>query len=289
MRINKLDLAKTISDFLFLWIDNPEEKAKKLFELKHSLDKRGHGFEKYMQYYFQNFKKYDVKLNGTTWQQDKWIDLLWVKNINWVQKKIIVQCKKHCVKDITLNDVSHFYGKIIDEYNEDKLNTDVYYITTTKFTRNAFEFLESKWVHAIDFSKISKVLDIYPLDRFKADLYDKEWEKEISLSFEKQQIILDFDDNIINTIDANNSEVLQLLKQIRRDICSENQLRLWNIARNDTLELLAKIRPSNFDTLKKSTSHLSRRERNKLEKYWPVFVSRLKYLRKEEEKQKSRV
>jgi hypothetical protein len=40
MKINKLELTKTISDFMFLGIENPEEKAKKLFELKHTLDKR---------------------------------------------------------------------------------------------------------------------------------------------------------------------------------------------------------------------------------------------------------
>jgi hypothetical protein len=40
MQINKIDLAKTISDFLCLNIQNPEEKAKKLFELKHSLDNK---------------------------------------------------------------------------------------------------------------------------------------------------------------------------------------------------------------------------------------------------------
>jgi len=42
MIINKIDLAKIISDFLFLNIENPEEKAKELFKVKHSLDKRGH-------------------------------------------------------------------------------------------------------------------------------------------------------------------------------------------------------------------------------------------------------
>jgi hypothetical protein len=42
MKINKLDLTKTISDFMFLNVNNYEEKAKKLFKFKHSLDKRGH-------------------------------------------------------------------------------------------------------------------------------------------------------------------------------------------------------------------------------------------------------
>lgn len=283
MYVNKLDLAKTISDFMFLWIDNPEEKAKKLFELKHSLDDRWHGFEKYMQYYFQKFKKYNVSLNGWTFQQDDGIDLLGDKIEKWKKKKIIVQCKKHNVKDITYNDVSHFYWKIVDLYYKDKYNTDVYYITTSKFTWKAKSFLLEKNIHAIDFAKISQVLDIYPIEIFKRDMLRMEWEKEISRSFKKQQIILDLDDNIINTIDANDQEVLQLLKQVRRDISNIKQMRLWNIARNDTLEILARVRPHNLEALKKSIKHLPTRERNKLDRYWPFFIERLKYLHSTEE------
>jgi hypothetical protein len=37
MRINKLDLAKVISDFMFLNEENPEEKAKVVFKVKHKL------------------------------------------------------------------------------------------------------------------------------------------------------------------------------------------------------------------------------------------------------------
>ncbi len=87
----------------------------------------------------------------------------------------------------------------------------------------------------------------------------------------------------INTIDAEDKEVLILLKQIRRDISNIKQLRLWSIAKNDTLEILAKVRPHNFEDLKKSIRHLPLRERNKLDKYWPTFVDRLKYLHRESE------
>ncbi len=37
MKVNKLDLAKIISDFMFLWFDDPEEKAKVVFKVKHQL------------------------------------------------------------------------------------------------------------------------------------------------------------------------------------------------------------------------------------------------------------
>jgi hypothetical protein len=54
MKINKLDLAKVISDFMFLGESEPEEKAKVVFKVKHKLTP--HGFEKYMQYYFEKIK-----------------------------------------------------------------------------------------------------------------------------------------------------------------------------------------------------------------------------------------
>jgi|GEM_PF-2381253 len=37
MKINKIELTKTISDFLFLGSEKPEEKAKKIFQIKHFL------------------------------------------------------------------------------------------------------------------------------------------------------------------------------------------------------------------------------------------------------------
>jgi hypothetical protein len=43
MKTNKLCLTKTISDFMFLWLENPEEKAKKIFIMKTLLT--AHGFE----------------------------------------------------------------------------------------------------------------------------------------------------------------------------------------------------------------------------------------------------
>lgn len=286
MRINKLDLAKTISDFLFLWIENPEEKAKKLFELKHTLDDRGHGFEKYIQYYFQNAHNYKVKLNWRTNSQDDWIDLKWIKKINWVENYLLVQCKKYNVKDITYNDVSHFYWKIVDIKNKYKENILIYYITTTKFTKKAKDFLDEKGIISIDFEKISKLQEYYPLEKFREQLLKNEWEKEVFSSFNNEQVVINLDNDIIDTIDATDKEVIQLLKQVRRDLSYSKQLRLWDIVRNDTIELLARKRPHNLKALKEVTNSLSLRERKKIDKYWQYFIERLKYLNHEEIKLK---
>ncbi len=278
MKINMLELPKTISDFIFLWVDNPEKKAKQLFEMKHTLDARGHWFEKYIQYYFQKYKHYRVELIGSTWSRDNWIDLMWEKIVKWIRKKIIVQCKKHCVKDITLNDVTSFYGQVADEYHRDKANTELFYITTSKFTKSAQDFLKTKWARAIDFSHISRLVQIYPLHIFKKELLEEEGEKEVSLSFEKSQIELDMESPINSAAD---SEVFQLLKQVRRDISNSKQLQLGSIAKNDTLELLAQERPHNLQALKRVSSQLPIRERKKIEKYGNFFIDRLKYTPKQ--------
>ena len=280
MQINKIDLAKTISDFLYLNIENPEEKAKKLFKLKHSLDNKWHWFEKYIQYYFEKFHKYKTVLNWKTNQQDNWIDIKWIKKDNWKEKYLIVQCKNYKIKDITYNDVAHFYWKIVDYKN--KYNTEIYYITTTKFTKKAEDFLKEKWINSVNFEWISKLQDLYPLKKFKQDLFKKEWGKEVSKSFSKEQLRFDLDDDIINTIEASDNEVFQLLRQVRRDFSNAKQLELGRIARNDTLQLLARKRPHNLQALKEITKELSTREKNKLDKYWYIFTQRLKYLHKEE-------
>jgi hypothetical protein len=285
MRINKLDLAKTISDFMFLGWEDFEERAKELFILKHTLDDRGHGFEKYIQYYFKNFHGYTVELNGRTNEQDWWIDLKWIRTLNGKAEYLVVQCKQHRVKDISYNDVSHFYWKIARAYLKHEAQSNVYYITTTKFSKKAKDYLEEEWVKAIDFEKISELQKIYPLNDFKKDILKEEWEKEAWKCFQKEQLILDLDDNIINTIEAGDKDVYELMRQVRRDISNNYQLRLWDIARNDTLEILVKKRPHNLEALKRATSHLWTREKNKLDKYWALFVERLKYVHQEETKE----
>lgn len=277
MKINTLDLSKTLSDFLFLWVDNPEYKARKVFEIKHTLT--AHWFEKYIQYYFQKFKKYNVVLNWRTNEFDHWIDLKWVKYENWENKFLLVQCKKFSIKDITEDLIANFYWKISDKTSNIKDKTEIFYITTSKFTQKAKEFWNIAWIKTIDFYDIYKLQEIYPLYIFKSELKIKEWIKEVEKSFEiNSQLALKMYDNHFNIENPSDSELYQFLRQIRRDYSYEKQLKLWDIARNDTLELLARERPHNLQALKNTIKHLPTREKNKLLKHWDIFLERLKYL-----------
>lgn len=280
MKISKLDLAKVISDFMFLNEDEPEEKAKVVFKVKHKLTP--HGFEKYIQYYFEQIKWYKVKLNWRTNQFDWWIDLKWIKEENWVMKYIVVQCKKHSIKDITENDVSSYFWKTSHTYDKYKNKTESFYITTSKFTSKAKILAEKVWIKTIDFTHIYKMQKIYSVEQFENDIKFLEWEKAYNSSFEKDQYLLWLDEKIYETIWATNNEVFQLLKQVRRDYSHSNQLQLWHIARNDTLELLARVRPHNLESLKETISRLPTRERNKILKHWEVFIERLKYIKEDE-------
>lgn len=280
MKINTLDLTKTISDFLFLWVENPEEKARKIFEIKHSLT--AHWFEKYMQYYFQKYRNYKI-WNPKTNEFDHWIDLKWVKYENWKNKFLIVQCKKFSIKDITEDLIANFYWKIIDKVINLKDNIEIFYITTSKFTDKAKIFWKEKWIKTIDFYDIYKLQEIYPLEKFKDEILKNEWQKEIRKCFCDNQLILKLYDNHFNIESPSDIELYQFLKQIRRDYSYKNQLRLWDIARNETLELLARKRPYNFQSLKDTIRTLPSRERNKILKHWDIFTERLRYLKIKEE------
>lgn len=280
MKINKLDLAKIISDFMFLNEENPEEKAKVVFKVKHKLT--AHWFEKYMQYYFEKIKKYKVILNWRTNEFDWGIDLKWIKEEKWVKKYLVVQCKKYSIRDITEENVRSFQWWTIHKYAQYKENTETYYITTSKFTDRAEKFANEVWIKAIDFSHIYKLQKVYSIEKFEEDLKNQEWIKEYNKSFEEDQMILELNNQVYETIWVTDREVFQLLKQVRRDYSHHKQLRLWDIARNDTLELLARERPHNLQALKYSISHLSKREQNKLMKHWTIFVERLKYIDNED-------
>lgn len=281
MKINKLDLAKVISDFIFLWIEEPEEKAKVVFKVKHKLT--AHGFEKYMQYYFQKIKWYQVKLNWRTNEFDWWIDLKGIKEVNWVKKYLVVQCKKYSIRDITEDDISSYQGKTSHKYAKYINDTESYYITTSKFTDKAEKFAKEVWLIAIDFYHIYKLQNVYSVENFEIDLKREEWDKEYSKSFNLDQMIIELNNQVYDTIWVTDKDVFQLLKQVRRDYSNHIQLRLWDIARNDTLELLARERPHNLQALKETISHLPTRERNKINKHWNVFIERLKYIDNNEE------
>lgn len=279
MKIKTLDLTKTLSDFLFIWDNNSEEKAKEVFVFKHSLT--AHWFEKYIQYYFSTVLNYSVKLNGWTFQFDQWIDLKGVKYENWVNTFIIVQCKKYSTKDITEDDISNFYWKIIDIITNEREKFDIYYITTSKFTQKAKEFWDEKWVHLIDFSQIYEFQKTYPLSQFKSDILHQEWNSSHDKCFDSSVELEKLYDSFHNVVQPTQQELYYLLKQIRRDYSWISQIRLWDIAKNETLNLLAIQRPHNLDALKDFSSQLTTRERNKILKHWEVFVQRLKYLHNE--------
>ncbi len=282
MKINKLDLAKVISDFMFLGIENPEEKAKVVFRVKHQLT--AHWFEKYMQYYFEKIKKYKVKLNWNTYEFDWGIDLKWIKRVNWENHYLIAQCKKYSIKDITEEQIKSYHGSTFHKYMEYKDQTDSYYITTSKFTDKAKIFAKETHIKAVDFSDIYNLQKVYSIEKFKKDLEVDEWIEAVNKSFNNEQLLLELDNHIYETEWVSNSDVFQLLRQIRRDYSNYSQLRLWDIAKNDTLKLLADKRPHNLQVLKETVSHLSTREQNKIKKHWEIFIERLKYIHNEDDK-----
>lgn len=276
-KISTLDLAKTLSDFLFLWVENPEEKARKVFELKHSLTP--HGFEKYIEYYFKKTKKYDIHLNWRTHDFDGWIDLIWEKEENWVKFKTFVQCKKYSVSDISEDIIKKYYWSIADKIQDKNFKFEVYFITTSKFTHKAKVFWEERNFKLINFHDIYKLQEFYTLEDFKNDIFEKEWIKEYEKCFEDCKKILDLYDNYFNIIEPTEHELYEFLKQIRRDYSWKNQLRLWDVATNETLEILARERPHNFEELKKVINNFTPREKNKVMKHGGVFVDRLKYFK----------
>lgn len=281
MKTNKLSLTKTISDFMFLGVDNPEEKAKQIFVMKTMLT--AHWFEKYMQYYFMYKKWYKIKLNGNTYQVDGCIDLKWVKKEKWKEVYMIAQCKKYWVKDISESMIREFgWAVSLPKYTKYADRTEKYYITTSKYTYKAQQYWKELWIHMINFYDLYKLQAVYSFEDFKKDVLKFEGITEKNKCLEKEQLLLDLDDEVINTVEASDKQVMDLLKQVRRDISNTKQLRLGSIARNDTLEILARKRPHNLEALKKATSNLTTREKNKLNKYWEIFIERLKYVHQEE-------
>lgn len=281
MKLNSLEFAKTLSDFLFLEIDNPEEKARKLFTLKHSLSP--HWFEKYIEYYFNKQKKwYTVKLNWKTYECDSWIDLKWVKYENFKNTIVVIQCKKYWIKDISEDQIAHFYGKVIDKVINAWYEYELYYITTSKFTQKAIDFWKEKNIKMINFYDIYNLWEYYALESFKKDLIKEEWYEEYNKCFTDSQKMLELYDNYFNITTPTNTELYHFLKQVRRDYSNKIHIGAWYIAKNDTLKLLSEKRPHNLDELKKIIKDLPTREKNKLNKHWYVFIQRLELMHFEE-------
>lgn len=280
MKINKLDYAKVVSDFMFIWEDNPEEKAGVIFKLKHRLTP--HWLEKYMQYYFEKKKWYKATLVWNTGDLDWWIDLKWITKLEGKREYMVAQCKKYSIKDVSEDLVRNFLWSIAYTCSEHLKETTGYFITTSKFTQRAKEYGESFWIKLIDFYSLYKLQKFYSIEEFEVDIKKDEGEKTYNKCFNKDQLMIHLEKQRYDSAFANESDIFQFLKQVRRDYSYQNQLRLWDIARNDTLELIAKSRPHNLDALKKVTESLPQREKNKINKHWSIFVERLKYISQEE-------
>ncbi len=275
MKINTLNLTKTVSDFLFLWVENPEEKAKDMFIFKHTLTP--HGFEKYIEYYFSKIKGFKMTLNGNTFEMDNWIDLKWIKCENDECTFSLIQCKKYTLKDVTLDHIAHFYGKIIDKIIEKRSQIEVYYITTSKFTQKAKDFWKEKGIFMIDFFHLYQAQKIYTLDQFKKDILDQEGTKAYEKSFESTQKVIELYENYNNIVQPTQLELFTFLRQIRRDYSHITDMRLWDIASNQTLTFLSRERPHNLASLKTVLPHLPIREQKKLLHHGEIFLERLKY------------
>lgn len=132
-------------------------------------------------------------------------------------------------------------------------------------------------------NNIYRLQEIYSLETFKNDIL-KESESEYRKFIRKCEKILDLYDNYFNIIEPTKIELFNFLKQIRKNFWDKNQLRLWDVATNNTLEALARERPHNFEELKKLAMNLDNYyEEMKIMKYGEIFVDRLKYFRVEEE------
>jgi len=278
MKLNKLDLAKIISDFIFIHEMYPEDKAKVVFDLKHTLT--AHGFEKYMQYYFKR-SWYKAFLNGKTNSFDWWVDIFWHK-MKWDKRiKITAQCKKYSMKDITEDQVRSFVWGIYVK-DKDLLGSSqsiLYFITTTKFTKRAQEYASKAGVLCVDFSDIYKLQSKYNLKEFQEDLYRYERVSEVSKCISKEQLQIPFNKSGILKEHIPNRDVIQFLKQIRRDIAWNLESRkLWDVAKNETLLLLARHRPHNLNALKQMMNDCDVEEYNKLFEFGYIFMERLRYV-----------
>jgi len=274
MKRNKLDLAKIISDFLFIGETNPEEKAQVVFNVKHSLT--AHGFEKYIQYYIKKFG-YKAFLNGNTHDFDWGIDIIWEKDKWDLHIELTAQCKKYCVKDITEDQVRSFVWGIYvyDKKLLDPEHSILYYITTSKFTARAKEYAKKAWVHCVEFSDIYDMQSRYDVKEFLEDIRIHEMKKEYEKCITKEQLTL------IKWVPVNiqSYEIVKFLKQIRRDITSTLEWKkLYEVATNNTLELLARHRPHNLEALKQVMKQCNTKEQRKLDTYGYIFTERLKYV-----------
>lgn len=124
-------------------------------------------FEIYIWEYIKRTFWFDIKINW--WRNDKWIDIIWTKIINWEEQKAYIQCKqrhwltKYHVKE---NDLSQFLGKT---YKLKNSKTFLYYITTSWYTPGAKKFAKENDIIIKDYKDIAK--DIYEklnIEQFKS-------------------------------------------------------------------------------------------------------------------------
>lgn len=268
MNINKIEKVK-----LLYLLNNNEEKVNTILKFRKNLTPKW--FEYYVKYFFEKIEWYKCIFNSEkVTHKDDWIDIKWIKWNKWNKKLLIVQCKRWSNKKTTVNDIRSFYwwiAKIV--FNNP--NTNIYYITTSDdITNDALNFWDENGIMIKDYRNILKMNDIYSLKEFKKDIEENEKEIESFFNYKQLNLIDVLNENINIDKRTINSKTKEILKIIREKIAKENQMFLYEVCKNNTIDLLVKNRPHNLESLKLVLSQniIDFRERKKLEKYWNEFI-----------------
>ena len=83
---------------------------------------------------------------------------IWMQKSNFMHKdtSAIVQCKRYEDAKVTIKVVREMYG-LMHEYNVDK----VYIVTTSRFTKECYNFVEGKNITLINGSNLVKIIERY--------------------------------------------------------------------------------------------------------------------------------
>lgn len=198
MWVYKKDDISSEKQNLLKYFKNDLTKCGELCSLYYNLTDKW--FETYIAEYFRKIHNFDTKVNW--WFDDKWIDVYWIRIINWTEQKLIVQCKQwhwnstrwHIKKD-------HIWAFDSDINDHKDKNTFIYYITTTRITKNALEKAKEKWIIVKWYKElVEEVYLKYPFEEFSKfilnwnhiynskKIFEKKYLDEISLINNKKEI-----------------------------------------------------------------------------------------------------
>ncbi len=255
MKANNYVSFEKRKNYLLSKYSNPED-VEVLLKLWFQLSPTE--FEYFVAFWLEKIWKLNTKVQWG--YDDKGIDIVWERIVNWIKEYFFVQCKRWNAGYVWEKELKAFYWSTAT--HQFKLWARLFFVCTNELTINAIKYTDEVWIEYLDEKWVLEMYKEIDWKEFQIYLKEKMYsDKHDSRIKEKVQIKVSVNKNLFN-----------LLKEVRYEISKTEGVPAYVVFKDETLKAISERKPLN----KTQFLHINWVWEIKFEKYWRQFIEVIK-------------